>query len=487
MIWTLTLFAHIITRMESQQADQNVPLLGNLLVVDDDEAVRHMLTQMLKREGYSVHAASSGRQALEILGQSPLDVVLCDVRMKGMDGLELLDRILEIQPDMTVVLMSAYGSVDQALEAIKRGAYDYISKPFKKDEVIFCLRKAEERERLRRENQRLRDQLGHDMGMGDFVGQSPQMQKVFRTLRKIAEYKTTVLVTGESGTGKELAARSIHNLSSRRNGPFVAVNCGAIPDQLLESELFGHRKGAFTHATRDKKGLFEEAHLGTLFLDEIGELPLELQVKLLRVLQEGTIRRLGDTKQIQIDVRIVAATSRDLAEMVQEGTFRKDLYYRLAVLPVHMPPLRDHIEDVPLLVHSFLERMGRQLGKTVSSVHPAAMRVLMEHDWPGNVRQLQNVVQHAIVMAEDDEIRIEDLPAPLQKRSAVPEEPGLPIEGLSIKKNSKILEKILIRRALEQTGGNRTQAAKLLEISHRALLYKIREYGLETRKSTRNS
>ncbi len=455
------------------------PLLGNILVVDDDEAVRHMLSHLLTREGYLVHSAASGREALDSLDKAPTDIVLCDVRMKGMDGLELLDKILELKPDMTVILMSAYGSVDQALEAIKRGAYDYISKPFKKDEVLFCLRKAEERERLRRENRRLRDRLGQDMGMGEFVGQSPQMQQVFRTLRKIAEYKTTVLITGESGTGKELAARSIHNLSSRRNGEFVAVNCGAIPAALLESELFGHRKGAFTHATRDKKGLFEEAHEGTLFLDEIGELPIQLQVKLLRVLQEGTIRRLGDTRLIEIDVRIVAATSRDLAAMVQEGTFRKDLYYRLAVLPVHMPPLRDHIEDVPLLVHYFLEHMGRQLGKQITSVHPAAMRILMEHDWPGNVRQLQNVVQHALVMAEGDELRIEDLPGPLQKRSRETKDFGLRIDGLSIKKNGKALERILIRRALEQTKGNRTRAAKLLEISHRALLYKIREYGLD--------
>ncbi len=470
--------------MTAQPSGDNAPLLANLLVVDDDEAVRHMLTHMLSREGYSVHAAPSGHKALEILTSSPIDVVLCDVRMKGMDGLELLDRILELQPDMTVILMSAYGSVDQALEAIKRGAYDYISKPFKKDEVVFCLRKAEERERLRRENKRLRDRLSEDMGMGDFVGQSPQMQKVFRTLRKMAEYKTTVLITGESGTGKELAARSIHNLSTRRNGPFVAVNCGAIPGQLLESELFGHRKGAFTHATRDKKGLFEEADQGTLFLDEIGELPLELQVKLLRVLQEGRIRRLGDTKTIEIDVRIVAATSRNLAQMVQEGAFRNDLYYRLAVLPVHMPPLREHIEDVPLLVHSFLKILSRQFGKKVASVHPAAMRILMEYDWPGNVRQLQNVVQHAMVMAEGDEIRLEDLPSNFHHGRTETTDGDFRIEGLSVKKNSKALERILIGRALAQTGGNRTQAAKLLEISHRALLYKIREYDLDQRHQT---
>ncbi len=288
------------------------PLLSRLLVVDDEPSVRHMLGHLLSREGYLVTTAESGKQALEELAAHPFDVVLCDVRMSEMDGMELLERILERHPNTTVILMSAYGTVDQALEAIKRGAYDYISKPFKKDEVLFCLKKAEERERLRRENERLRRQVAGQVGPPKLVGRSPIMQDVLRTIQKVAAYKTTVLITGESGTGKELAARAIHELSDRRDGPFVAVNCGAIPAQLLESELFGHRKGAFTHATRDKKGLFEEAHRGTLFLDEVGELPLELQVKLLRVLQEGTVRRLGDTKPISVDVRILAATSRNL-------------------------------------------------------------------------------------------------------------------------------------------------------------------------------
>jgi len=455
------------------------PLLADLLVVDDDESVRYMLAHLLGRQGYSVTAADGAVGALAELKAHRFDVVLCDVRMPGMDGLDLLGRILGEHPDITVIMMSAYGSVDQALAAIKAGAYDYISKPFKKDEVVFVLRKAEERELLRRENRRLRDRLGREVGVGELVGESSQMQAVFKTIRKVAGYKSTALITGESGTGKELAARSLHALGAERNGPFVAINCGAIPEHLLESELFGHRKGAFTHAVRDKNGLFVEADGGTLFLDEIGELPLDLQVKLLRVLQEGVVRRLGDTKTIKVDARIVAATARDLPAMVSQGTFRDDLYYRIAVLPIEMPPLRNHREDIPVLVEHFREKIGKQMGRSAPVVSAAALKALVEYDWPGNVRELENTIHHAVVMAEGDEITVADLPEKLQVERSASVEYDLASAGLSIKKATRLIEARLIRRALEQTQGNRTQAAKLLEISHRALLYKMKEYGVD--------
>ena len=469
-----------MSNMARKSSHKNAEVSGSrrVLVVDDDEGVRQMLSVMLGREGYEVTACAGGRDALNALSDSTFDVVLSDVRMPDMDGMELLERVIDQYPDSTVILMSAYGNVDSALTAIKKGAYDYISKPFKKDEVILVLRKAEERERLRKENRRLRDALGREVGFGDFVGQSEKMQEVFKTIRKIADYKTTVLITGESGTGKELVARWVHKLSGRVNGPFVPVNCGAIPENLLESELFGHRKGAFTHATRDKHGLFAEADGGTLFLDEVGELPLNLQVKLLRVLQEETVRRLGDTKAVPVDVRVVAATSKDLAEMVKKGTFRDDLFYRLNVFPIQLPSLRERLDDVPLLVEHFIEITNKRLSTQVNRMDERTRKKLMNYSWPGNVRELENTVQHAIILAEGETITSDVLPKKIQQNDKPPPEP-LETAGLSIKKTARIMEKRLIKRALEQTGGNKTQASKLLEISHRALLYKMKEYGIE--------
>lgn len=438
-----------------------------------------MLAHMLDREGYEVAPVSGGKEALQQLERKQYDVVLSDVRMPDMDGMELLEKVIDDHPDSTVILMSAYGNVEQALKAMKRGAYDYISKPFKKDEVILVLRKAEERERLRKENVRLRRELGKEVGFGDFIGKSESMQEIFRTIRKIADYKTTVLITGESGTGKELVARWLHRLSCRSKAPFVPVNCGAIPEQLLESELFGHRRGAFTDASRDKQGLFEEADGGTLFLDEVGELPVGLQVKLLRVLQEEKLRRLGDTKSIPVDVRVVAATAKDLGKMVSEGKFRDDLFYRLNVFPIHLPPLRERVDDIPLLVEHFVERTNHQLGTRVEGFAPEALKVLMSYPWPGNVRELENTVQHAIILAEDVCVTAGDLPDKVSGATE-PLSESLSSAGLSIKKASRILERDLIRRAIKETEGNKTQAAKLLEISHRALLYKMKEYGLTT-------
>jgi two-component system response regulator AtoC len=465
--------------------------MRRVLVVDDEENLRHMLQILLRREGYEAIGASSVDAALVEIERQPFDIIITDLRMPGRGGLELIDEVRARNLDTTVVVMTAYGSREVAIEAMKRGAYDYLSKPFEADEVVLLLRKAEERERLFRENLSLRKQIRSgggepETGLGEMVAKSPRMTELFRTIRKIAEFKTTILVGGESGTGKELVARAIHRLSPRASEPFIAVNCGAIPGSLLESELFGHRKGAFTDANRDRKGLFEEATGGTLFLDEIGELPLGLQVKLLRVLQEEEIRRLGDTQDLRVDVRVVAATARDLAEEVKRGAFREDLYYRLNVLAVHLPPLRDRREDIPLLVTHFIQRMNARMGLSITGASTEAMRQLIEFDWPGNVRELENTVERAMVLTDGPQLDVDSLPDRLRRPpgAVVPPPVVTPIDDdLSIKRASRRAEEDLIRRALARTGGNRTRAAELLEISHRALLYKIKEYGVTVPKA----
>jgi two-component system, NtrC family, response regulator AtoC len=399
------------------------------------------------------------------------------VKMPRMGGLDLLCTLQAKGSDATVIVMSAFGNVDQAIEAIKAGAYDYIQKPFKPDEVVLALRKAEEREALRRENRSLREEIRREHRFEDILAKSPVMCEIFRTITKIADYKTTVLITGESGVGKELVARAIHMRGQRRGAHFVAVNCGAIPENLLESELFGHKKGAFTDAVNDRQGLFSEADGGTLFLDEIGELPLGLQVKLLRVLEDGRIRRLGDSKDLSVDVRIVAATHRNLTTEVSRGRFREDLFYRLNVLPIVVPPLRERREDIPLLVEHFLARNNARLGTRIRGVDSEARRLLYEYSWPGNVRELENTLERAVVLADSDRLVPSDLPERLRE-SQNPVQLQLESGELSVKKTTRVIEEILIRRALTKTKGNRTRAAEILEISHRALLYKIKEYKI---------
>ncbi|HYQ03538.1 MAG TPA: sigma-54 dependent transcriptional regulator, partial [Polyangiaceae bacterium] len=394
-----------------------------------------------------------------------------------MGGLDLLATLRAKGNDATVIVMSAYGSNDLALEAMKAGAYDYVQKPFKPDEVVLALRKAEERELLRRENRALRDEIRKEHRFDDILAKSQKMLDIFRTISKIAEYKTTVLVAGESGVGKELVARAIHHRSTRRGGPFVAVNCGAIPENLLESELFGHKKGAFTDAVQDRRGLFEEADGGSLFLDEIGELPLSLQVKLLRVLEEEKIRRVGDVRDIKIDVRIITATHRDLPSETKAGRFREDLFYRLNVLPILVPPLRDRREDIPLLIDHFVARNNTRLGTSIRGLDTESRRLLFEYPWPGNVRELENTIERAMVLAEGDQIVAQDLPERLRE-ARDPVQTQLASGELSVKKTMRIVEEILIRRALQRTKGNRTRAAEVLEISHRALLYKIKDYQI---------
>jgi two-component system response regulator AtoC len=451
--------------------------MRRVLVVDDEENIRLVLRTLLKKHGYEVEAADSGEAALAALESFDPDVILTDVRMPRMGGLDLLGALKAKQHPATVIVMSAYGNVDLAIEAMKAGAYDYVSKPFKPDEIVLALRKAEERETLRRENRALKEQIHKENQFESILAKSAEMVAIFRTVAKIADFKTTVLITGESGTGKELVARAIHSRSARKGSPFVAINCGAIPENLLESELFGHRKGAFTDATADRRGLFEEATTGTLFLDEIGELPLNLQVKLLRVLQEETIRRLGDTKDVKVDVRIIAATHRDLAADVKAVRFREDLFYRINVLSIQVPPLRSRREDVSLLVDHFVTRNNARLGTQIRGVSVEARKLLLEYAWPGNVRELENTIERAMVLAEGDVLQAADLPERI--RDALdPVQVQLASGELSIKKTTAAIEQILIRRALQKTKGNRTRAADLLEISHRALLYKIKDYKI---------
>jgi two-component system response regulator AtoC len=404
-------------------------------------------------------------------------VILTDVRMPRMGGLDLLGALRAKQHPATVIVMSAYGNIDLAIEAMKAGAYDYVGKPFKPDEVVLALRKAEERESLRRENRALKEQIQKDNQFESILAKSREMLDIFKTISKIADFKTTVLITGESGTGKELVARAIHGKSARKASPFVAINCGAIPENLLESELFGHKKGAFTDASTDRRGLFEEADGGTLFLDEIGELPVNLQVKLLRVLQEEHIRRLGDTKDVKVDVRIIAATHRDLTADVKAGRFREDLFYRINVLAIHIPPLRSRREDVSLLIDHFVTRNNARLGTSIRGLAPEARKLLLEYAWPGNVRELENTIERAMVLAESDVLQTGDLPERIRE-ALDPVQVHLASGELSVKKTTAAIEEILIRRALQKTKGNRTRAADLLEISHRALLYKIKDYKI---------
>jgi len=455
---------------------------NRILLIDDEENFRHMLSVILKKRGYDVEIAGSGTEGLKKIDTAAFDTVLCDIRMPQMDGLEFLKEAQKAGCESTIIMMSAYGTLDTAIEAMKLGAYDYISKPFKPDEIILTLKKAEERERLRRENLFLKKEVQKEYSFENIISKNERMRQIFDTIRKVAKYKSTILIEGESGTGKELVAKAIHFNSDRADNPFIPVNCGAIPENLLESELFGHTKGSFTNAVRTKKGLFEEADGGSMFLDEIGELPLQLQVKLLRVLQDGEMRRIGDSRPIRIDVRIIAATIKDLDKEVREGKFRDDLFYRLNVLPMKIPPLKERKEDIPLLVDHFINKYSRELNKPIEAITPDALNCLMNYGWNGNVRELENVIERGIVLTESSQLQVENLPAEIQSPR---EESKLNLlnDELSIKKASRYLEIDLIRKALQKTKGNHTHAAKLLEISHRALLYKIKEYGIDAKSS----
>jgi two-component system response regulator AtoC len=450
----------------------------NILIVDDELGLRHTLTLILGAEGHETRAASDGDSALTMLGQQDADLVLCDLRMPGMDGLTFLDRYRETAGRALVIMMSAYGDDEAAVDAIKRGAYDFLPKPFRADQVLLVVRKAIEREGLREQVRQLHEEVAALRAPHGIVGHSATLAQAVAVARKVARHPSTVLITGESGSGKELFARLIHEAGPRAKTPFVAVNCGAIPEQLLESELFGHARGAFTGAVESRSGLFEEADGGTLFLDEIGELPVPLQEKLLRALQEGEVRRVGDNTPRSVDVRVVAATSRDLEAEVRAGRFRADLFYRVNVVRIQLPPLRERREDIPDLVRHFLGVFNKRLGLSIRGVTPGAMRALMEYAWPGNVRELENVVERSMVLADDSQVDVAHLPASVTSPNHAPPSADDDID-LSVKRRTEALERDLIGRALKQTNGNRTRAARLLDLSHRALLYKIKEYGLE--------
>ncbi len=453
-----------------------------LLIIDDEANMRHMLSLLTGKAGYTVTLAENGQEGLEALTRQEVDLILCDLKMPRLNGLDFLAKVKEIGVDVPIVMMSAYAAIEDAVEAMKAGAYDFITKPFKADEVLLTLERAGEHLKLRRENQLLRrriDDLEGTRGLDGMVAKSSVMLAFLKTAVKAARYDITVLITGESGTGKELVARGIHRESSRAEKPFLAVNCGGMPESLLESELFGYVKGAFTGAEKNRNGIFQEADGGTLFLDEIGELPLGAQVKLLRVLQEREIRPVGGVRTTPVNVRVLAATARDLEEEVAAGRFREDLFYRLNVIRLHVPPLRERLEDIPLLCTYLLGRIADKLGEEPLILAAASLGILLRYHWPGNVRELENVLERAAVLAEDNIILPEHLPENLVGL-AEPQQPNFAtaLVTFSLKEGQRELEKALIARALVATDGNKTKASHMLEISYPSLLSKIKEYGL---------
>jgi DNA-binding NtrC family response regulator len=451
---------------------------GAILVVDDDADMRELVHDMLKDRGHQVTTAGSGQEALKLLGEEDYAAVLTDLRMKGMQGLELLSEIKRTNPDLGVILMTAFGSVETAVEAMKHGASDYLTKPVKKDELVRVVERIVRETALRREVSRLRREVHKEYSFHQILGKSKAIQAVFDLIRRVADSPTNVLITGESGTGKELVAKAIHYNSDRKDAPFVPVNCAAIPEPLLESELFGHMRGAFTDAKTDKRGLFEEAQKGTLFLDEISELPLMLQAKILRAIQEKEIRRVGATKPIAVDVRIIAATNLNLSDEVKAKRFRDDLYYRLNVIELKLPPLRERREDIPLLVDAFLRKCAASRGKQVKGVSEPALAMLMDYAWPGNVRELENIIERAVTLSRGDKILPEDLPPAVQgsrgDRRVLDEaaERTLPLEAV---------EREYILKILDKMGGNKYQAAHALGIDRKTLYRKLGE--IEEEKS----
>ena len=442
---------------------------GRVLVVDDERRQRDILQMILEAEGYETTAAGNGRQALQVAEGAGFDVVLTDLKMPDLNGIELLSEILKLQPPPLVILMTAHGTIDSAVDAMRKGAFDYLTKPLEKDELLLVLRRAMERAHLVRENRMLHEQLRDRFRLDNIVGAHGSMQDVFRIVHKVAASTSTVLIYGESGTGKELVARALHHESDRRGRPFYAVNVAALPESILEAELFGHEKGAFTGAEMRKIGLFEQASGSTLFLDEVGDLKRDLQVKLLRALQEREIMRVGGTERIRMDVRIVAATNQDLERAVREGRFREDLYYRLNVIPIVLPPLRERRTDIPLLVDHFLAKYG---GSRRRGAGEDALKTLMAYDWPGNVRELESVIERALLLGEGDLIVPADLPASVRSGAGAARRATdieIPDTGIDL----EAVERSLILKALDKAGGNVTRAARLLGLSRRTLQYRL--------------
>jgi two-component system response regulator PilR (NtrC family) len=451
----------------------------HILVVDDEPSMREVLGITLQGEGYRVTFADGGEAAIARLKNETFDLIITDLRMRKADGLAVLRAAKELSRDTVVLVMTAFASTETAVEAMKLGAYDYVTKPFKLDELKLIIAKALERKRLQDENVALRRQLRKERGFENFIGRTRAMLDVFETIRKTADSVSTVMITGESGTGKELVARAVHHESPRRPGPFVSVNCGAVPEGLMESELFGHLKGSFTGAVASTEGLFSAADGGTLFLDEITEIPQSIQVKLLRAVQEREIRRVGDTRDIKVDVRLIAASNRDLAKAVADNSLREDLYYRLNVIPIHLPPLRERREDIPLLVAHFIRKLGADLGKEVTGMSPDALAILERYDWPGNIRELENVIERAIVLGTSDTLTAESLPGNLRRpREETDVTIEIPGSGLDLEATLDRIEHRYIQLALERTGGVQTRAAELLGVSFRQFRYKLQKHAL---------
>ncbi len=456
-----------------------------ILVVDDEPSMLEFLEIMLSEDGYEVSAGATGEQGLKLYKSCEPHLVLTDVKMPGMSGLDLIREIRAIDPATPIIAITAYASADDALRAVREGAYDYLSKPFQIDDLRIVIRNALETRRLRKENLELKTSKENKRKLGGIVGKSPQMLDIYNLITQIAPSKAGVLLLGESGTGKELIAKAVHYNSPRANKPFITVNCSAIPETLLESEMFGHAKGSFTGAINHKPGLVEAAHSGTLFLDEIGEIPLSVQAKILRFLQEREFRRVGDNEDRKVDVRVIAATNKRLEQEMENGAFREDLYYRLNVIRIKVPPLREREEDVPVLIDHFLRRFSKEQGKKILKVSSLAMRVLCNYGYPGNVRELENIIERCVTLEQSDQITAENLPPKLTERcvAVAPGEFDVPSDGLDLNRTLENIERKLIMRALEMTGGNRARASRLLGISFRSLRYRLVKLGMEAEGS----
>lgn len=450
---------------------------SKILVVDDEPGMRTFLEIILRKEGYSVETAADGMKALDNINNNVFDLAILDILMPVMNGIEVLKRIMEKSPETTVIIITAFASHETAIEAMKLGAYDYITKPFKIDEIKLVIKKALDKKGLERENLRLRKELQTKYGFANMIGRSIDISKVFELIKRVSELKVNVLITGESGTGKELVARAVHYSGSRHRGPFIAVNCGAIPEPLVESELFGYRRGAFTGASRNKKGLFEEADGGTIFLDEIVDLPIHLQVKLLRVIEEKTIRPLGSTEPIPVDIRIIAATNKLLEEEIANEKFREDLFYRLNVIKIDLPPLRDRRDDIPPLAIHFVEKYSREMGKDIHGISPKALETLESYHYPGNVRELENIIARCVALETSNVIRQQTLPELIVNMGSLNIENGI-AGNFGLDHLLETFEKRTIEKALTEAQGNKVEAAKLLGITFRSLRYRLAKHGL---------
>jgi two-component system, NtrC family, response regulator PilR len=468
-------------QVESGATPKTQSSQARLLVVDDERSMRELLSIVLRREGYDVTLAENGRAAIDRLERGRFDLLVSDIKMPDMTGVDVLRAAKRLDPDILGIMITAFASADTAIEAMRLGAHDYLSKPFDVDELKMKVRNALEQRQLRQENVLLKRALGSTHQFANIVGRSDKMLAIFKLIEQIARTESTVLVTGESGTGKEWVARAIHFYSLRRDRPFVALNCGALPETLLESELFGHMKGAFTGASANKKGLIEAAEKGTLFLDEIGEMTPMMQVKLLRVLQERKFRRLGGVEELECTMRVIAATNQDLNKMVAEGKFREDLFYRINVIPIHLPPLRDRDEDVPLLAEYFLAKYRDQMAKDIHGLSQETMDLLEAYEWPGNIRELENVIERAVALEKSQTILPESLPEHIAKRVAKgPAAAGLlPESGFSLEEHVEGLEKEYITQALVRAGGVQVKAAELLGMSFRSFRYYAKKYNLK--------